>query len=348
MANFSNYDFNTILNNILTDYSNLDSSPDVSVGGQPWINANVLASAVWGLYYFQDQYVKKQLFVDEADTEYLNHWGSIFNVVRVSSDTNSTYLNKVLSRLRQAPAGGNSLDFENWALDRDNCYITYGGTTYYNAIASIVSNPGNVLGMVGIYTIPTDETIIDIVKSSGANTSVTPNKLIDSGADFTGDSVAIGDPVSNTTNNTIGVVSNVDSGTILSINQDIFTTTPLNYTIKAAEELLRRVTETYIESVRPLGMKGISVESSKPLTQAVSMDVTAPSGGNVDTNQIKTAVENYLDGHKPGESLFASRLEYIAMANGAYTAVTTTPAIEETTVNNNQHIRKGTVVITEV
>lgn len=339
-------DYDTILLEILTDYNNLDSAPDISAGSMPYITGSVLASMLWGLYRYQD-WVLKQLFPDKAITEYLNHWGSIYNISRLSTDTDATYLNKILSYMRQAPAGGNALDFENWALDQDNSYVTYGGTTYYNAFAHVVSCPGGILGTVGIYTIPNDETIVNGNKSSGTNTGVTANKLVDSGATFQTDGVAVGDPVTNTSDNLITTVSAIDSETTLSLDDNIFTATPKNYSVDGAEELLRRATEDYIESKRPLGMLSQTVYSADPQTQAVTMTVTAPEGGSIDTSLISDAIENLLNGMAPGETLHKSTLEYTAHSYGAASAIVTVPSGETNTIDDDKYYRPGTITVTE-
>lgn len=274
-------DFDTLLLDVLTDYSNLDSAPDVSAGSMPFIMGSVLSSMLWGLYRYQD-WVLKQLFPDTADTNNLNHWGSIDDITRTEDDTDATYLNKILSNRRQAKAGGNALDFENWALDQDNSYYTYSGTTYYNAFVTIVSNPDDILGTVGVYTIPDDETIVNLGGS--------PDK----------------------------------------------------------EEELRAATETYIESMRSLGMLSVSVYASDPVTQAVTMDVTAPAGGSVDTDAIETAITALLNNMSPGETLNNSSLVFTALTYGAATAVVTVPATETTTVDDDEHIRPGAITINEV
>lgn len=341
-------DFDTILRDILTDYSNLDSAPDVSEGTMPFIMGSVLASMIWGLYRYQD-YNSKQPFPDKADTVNLNHWGSIYDINRLDSDTDATYLNKILAFLRQPPAGGNAQDFEVWAKDQDNSVVTYLTVTYYNAYATIV-DIAEGLGTVGVYTIPNDETIIDDVISSGSNTSVTANKLVDTtgSTDFVTDGVAVGDAVTNTDDSTIALVTNVDDLNTLSLDTDIFTAFPKAYLVEGAEELLRRATETYIELKRPLGMLSVTVESAKPQTQNVTINVSPPAGESLDTDAIQAAVENDLDSMAPGQTLYKATLTCIALAYGAENAVVTTPAADETSVDNDKFIRKGTVTINEV
>lgn len=274
-------DFDDILRDVLTDYENLDSAPDVSAGSMVFINGSVLASMLWGLYQFQ-AWIHKQQFPDTASTDNLNRWGAIYNISRLSTDTDATYLNKILTYIRQPPAGGNQLDFKNWALDQDNSYYTYGGVTYYNAYATVVSNPGDILGTVGIYTIPNDESIV--------NAGGSPDK----------------------------------------------------------EAELRTATENYIDSVRPLGMLSSTVYASDPVSTAVTMNVTAPAGGSVDTSAIQTAITNLMNAMSPGQSLFKSVLVFTALAYGAATATVSVPASEETTVDDDEHIRPGTITITEV
>lgn len=274
-------DYDNLLHDILTDYQNLDSAPDVSAGSMVFINGSVLASMLWGLYQFQG-WLHKQQFPDTASTEILNRWGSIYNITRLLTDTDATYLNKILTFLRQPPAGGNALDFKNWALDSTNSYYTLSGTTYYNAFAKVVSCVNDVLGTVGVYTIPNDETIV--------NAGGSPDK----------------------------------------------------------EEELRSATETYIESVRPLGLLSVSVYASDPVSTDVTINVTAPSGGSVDTDAIEAAITALLNSKEPGESLHKSELTWTAITYGAETAVVITPAAEETTVDNDEHIRPGTINITEV
>ena len=270
--------FDTILLEILTDYSNLDSAPDVSQGSMPFIMGSVLASMVWGLYRYQD-WINKQHFPDTADTDNLNHWGAIYDIARLTEDTNSTYLNKILDFIRQPPAGGNALDFETWALDSTNCYVVDGSTTYYNGYVTIV-DAGDGVGTVGIYTIPNDETIIDVVGP--------PNN----------------------------------------------------------EELLRAATEAYVETVRPLGMVAAPVYSAKPVSTNVTMTLTAPTGVTLDEDAIETAIEAEMNTMVPGQSLFHSTLNCIALSYGASNSVVTVPASATTTVDNDEFIRPGSIAFT--
>jgi len=268
-------DFDTILTDVLTDYSNLDSAPDTSEGSMPFIMGSVLSSMVWGLYRYQD-YINNQHFPDTADTDNLNHWGSVYDITRVDDDTDATYLTKILNFLRQPPAGGNALDFENWALDQTEVNVVDGSTTYYNEYVTIV-DVAEGAGTVGVYTIPNDETIIDVVGP--------PNN----------------------------------------------------------EELLRVATETYINTVRPLGMLSVTVESAKPVSTAITMTLIAPTGVTLDEDAIKAAITAELATYKPGQPLYHSTLNCIAVAYGAADAITTVPAANPTTATNTEFIRAGAI-----
>ena len=77
------------------------------------------------------------------------------------------------------------------------------------------------------------------VSASGANTSVVPDKLADTGATFTGfgtsiPAVLVGDVVYNETNNLIATVTAIDSKELLSLSANIFVGTPEDYTIYQA------------------------------------------------------------------------------------------------------------------
>jgi len=150
--------FDDILEEILIDYQNLDEAPDVGEGSTPFIMGSVLASMVFGLYRYQD-YINKQHFPDSADSVHLDRWGTIYDINRLTNESDSDYLGRILNFIRIPPAGGNSNDFKNWALDSEHSYYIDGDSTYYNAYAACV-NQDDGIGTVGVYLIPNDETII--------------------------------------------------------------------------------------------------------------------------------------------------------------------------------------------
>jgi uncharacterized phage protein gp47/JayE len=146
-------DFDTLLEQILTDYSNIDPAPDVSEGSIVWIKSACLASMAWGIYRYQD-WLANQIFPDTATSDNLNHHGFIYGIQRLSQDTDATYLAKILNFLRTPPAGGNANDYYTWALQTP----TTGG--YYVTSASVITPPTVTLGTVTVVIIPNDMSII--------------------------------------------------------------------------------------------------------------------------------------------------------------------------------------------
>jgi hypothetical protein len=77
----------------------------------------------------------------------------------------------------------------------------------------------------GIAVSPSDSTPLpnpEFIMTTGATTATTASKLVDSGASFT-TTVEVGNIVINTTDNTMTNITGVDSGTTLSVADDIFT-----------------------------------------------------------------------------------------------------------------------------
>ena len=115
MANDFLKNFDDLLQDILVDYSTLDSSPDVTEGSIVFIKGACLSSMLYGLYRYQD-WISRQVFPDTADHDNLIHWASIYNVATYSTDTDSDILNRLLVALRLPPAGGTAQDYYNWAM----------------------------------------------------------------------------------------------------------------------------------------------------------------------------------------------------------------------------------------
>lgn len=79
-------------------------------------------------------------------------------------------------------------------------------------------------GYRALRIIPSDNADIPYpaITTSGNNTSATSGKLVNSGATFQTSGVQIGDIVYNVTDQTTTFVTNVDSETVLSLNNNIF------------------------------------------------------------------------------------------------------------------------------
>lgn len=106
--------FDTLLNDILTDYQNQNPDADISVGSMLRMRSACLASALWGAYRYQE-YISKQPFPDTADTKNLEHHAWVRGLTRKAGETDADLLARLLARIRRPPAGGNRYDYETWA-----------------------------------------------------------------------------------------------------------------------------------------------------------------------------------------------------------------------------------------
>ena len=117
-------DFDELLNNITTDYKNQLPDADTSQGSLIFIKSACIASALWGLYKYQD-WISKQIFPDTADTEALEHHAWVRGLTRTYGETDTAYLARLLDHIRRPPAGGNKYDYVKWALEIDNVAAAY-------------------------------------------------------------------------------------------------------------------------------------------------------------------------------------------------------------------------------
>lgn len=107
-------DFDTLLAAILADYRNQFPAADTSQGSLIFIKSACLASALWGLYRYQD-WICRQIFPDTADSELLEHHANIRGLARRENETDAELLARLLDTLRNPPAGGNQYDYVQWA-----------------------------------------------------------------------------------------------------------------------------------------------------------------------------------------------------------------------------------------
>lgn len=206
-----------ILADILTDYSNLDSAPDTSAGGSPFIMGSVLASAAWSIHKYID-YCMRQHFIHSCDTENLNKHGADYNFPRLSVDEiDQDYATRLLTFIREMPSGGNAEDFERWALDKGNPHWILLDSPYYNAYVSVI-HQANGAGTVGVYTIPNDETIIN---NTG---NLHEENLLGATQDYLSEKIPLG---------TLGVTAYSSNPTFTSVN--VLVTPEDNETIDTTE-----------------------------------------------------------------------------------------------------------------
>lgn len=206
--------FDELLDGILTDYRNQFPDADTSQGSLIFIKSACLASALWGLYHYQ-QWISRQIFPDTAATENLEHHAWVRGLSRTYGETDAALLSRLLEYIRRPPAGGNRYDYIKWATAVDNvaqawCYPLAQG-----------------LGTVDVVILANETTTGTEIPSSsariGITTTASTGKLIDSGAAFTTDhAVAVGDIVENPLRETRTTVTVVDSATQLTLDDDLF------------------------------------------------------------------------------------------------------------------------------
>ncbi len=214
MPNFQK-DFDTLFAAILTDWQNQCPDADLSAGSLIRLKSACLASSLWGLYKYQE-WIARQIFPDTADLGYMEHHCLTYGISRTAGESDAALLARLLERIRRPPAGGNKYDYINWALEVDNVIKAW-----------CIPIPSSVVGTVDVIIMANIDTTGNEIPSSsariGVTTSVTANKLNDSGATFTtSHAVAVGDIVENPLRELSTTVTAVTSATQLTLADDIF------------------------------------------------------------------------------------------------------------------------------
>ena len=111
--------FDELLDAILADWRNQFPEADTSQGSLIFIRSACYASALWGLYNYQD-WISRQIFPDTAESEHLVHHAWIRGLSRTYGETDAALLERLLDYIRRPPAGGNASDYEKWAKEVDN------------------------------------------------------------------------------------------------------------------------------------------------------------------------------------------------------------------------------------
>jgi uncharacterized phage protein gp47/JayE len=313
MTNFQK-DFDTLFNALLTDWLNQYPEADLSKGSLIYVKSACLASALWGLYKYQD-WIATQIFPDTAETAQLEHHAWVRVITRTVGETDADLLARLLEYIRRPPAGGNQYDYVKWVLS-------------LNYVAKVWCFPlAQGLGTVDVVILAHADTTGSEIPSShamaGTATSLLANKLIDGAANFTNavNPVRIGDVAVNNGPQTRAVVTGVDSATQLSLDTDIFTVVTQAYTVKS----LTVQVHDYIDGVRPVTASVVRILPPTPQLQDVTMAVTGPA---VDKIKIAAQITAYMQSLIPGQPLYRTQLSAIAVAAGADNATITVPAAD--------------------
>jgi uncharacterized phage protein gp47/JayE len=151
--------FDEILAAILTDFRNVFPAVDTSQGSLAYMKAAGYASALWGLYRYQE-WISRQIFPDTADTEALEHHAWVRGLTRTAGENDTAYLARLLEYIRRPPAGGNAHDYEMWAKEIDGVASAYaiplaqGGESVDVVVLADVESTGS--------EIPTSELLAEV------------------------------------------------------------------------------------------------------------------------------------------------------------------------------------------
>ena len=323
-------DFDALFAAILRDWQNQFPEADLSRGSLIYMKSACLASALWGLYKYQD-WIARQVFPDTADTDQLEHHAWVRGLSRTVGETDEELLARLLDYIRRPPAGGNQYDYIKWALTIDGVERAW--------CFPLAQGLGTVDVVITADATATGSEIPSGHAMTGTVTSLTALKLVDSAADFlaSGDPVRIGDVVVNEILDTEAAVTAVTSATELTLASDIFTTIGQAYTIKS---LIAQVQE-YIDGVRPVTASAVSVLAPTIVEEDVTITIT---GSSVDKAAIIAEITAILNGLTPGETLYRSRLIAAAIQEGATNAVVDLPTAD-VTPDGYEMIRPGTVTV---
>jgi len=372
-------DFDTIFNSMMTDWQNQFPEADISQGSLIYVKNACLASALWGLYKYQE-WISKQIFPDTSNLENLEHHAYIRGLTRTTGETDSQLLGRLLAVIRQPPAGGTANDYEQWALEVDNVTAAY----FY-------AEPEG-LGTVGLAFIMANKTtypdyaingdfISDTIWLKGTGWSIGSGK-----ASCDGSQVANSDLDESITHFVVGrtynvtfTISNYSAGTITPIlgvggtsgtarsangtfSEDIVAAGTNRIILRANSTFVGDIDDMKVEDEVSLVVPGTAelaivqayIDSKRTVTAEVfvtppdanQQDVTMTvSGTGVDTTQITTEITAYLNSLEPGETLFKAQLFSIAINLGADNASIAVPASDVTQTNLNM-IRAGTISVT--
>lgn len=327
-------DFDELLEAILTDYRNQFPQTDTSQGSLIFIKSACLASALWGLYKYQD-YIADQIFPDTADTAQLEHHAWVRGLTRKAGETDAELLARLLEYIRRPPAGGNKYDYEKWALEVEGVRAAY---CYPLAQG---------LGTVDVLIMANDETTGSEVPSShslqGTITDIQASKLIDGIADFTapndGGPVRPGDVAVNSVTGDQAVVTEVEDAHTLALSADIFPSVGQGYSLKSLAVQVKEFIDR--PDIRPVTASVVRIVVPTLITQDVAMTVA----GQVNKTAIAQDIMAYMHYLEPGQPLYTSRLAALAIQAGAENAVVSTPDGDVVPGTSYEIIRPGDIIV---
>ena len=346
-------DFDSLLENMLSQFQALSPEPDTTQLSQPYIKSACIASMLWGLYKYQD-WIADQILPTTMDGANLDGFGGVYGITRNSGESDSSYLARILSNLRQPPAGGTANDYYNWALQTP--------ATPANVSESFLPAAVNTISNI-ITTEQTWETSVP-VKFTTTGTLPAPlvagtvyyTKIVDI-YDDPAFSLSAGGATIDLTSAGTGTHTIIPQATTLYTVADAAIITPPLVTFGSvtivitpndlsiigtqAGTALATACQKYVDTLRPVTASYTAAVCVSNYSVNVTITVNPITA---DTAKIGAAITNYLNGFKPGQELYISNLIAIAINSGATNAVINTPSASVISTIS-QKIKPGTVNI---
>jgi uncharacterized phage protein gp47/JayE len=360
MANPFLKNFDDLLENILTDYKNLDSSPDVTEGSITFIKGACLASMLYGLYRYQD-WISREVFPDTASSEGLTHWGSIYNIPRYSTDTDTDYLNRLLTFLRTPPAGGTANDYLQWVLasvTADNALPATLPETIPPSNVNTGTNqitvtqdwlntdqvqftttgslPSGLSLLTNYYVININSTTIQVSATSGGSplalgtqgTGQHTMTATDTGRYYVGNATII----------TPNSAQPSEPGTveIYIAPYDTITNSKVPSSLTRYNQIvatLSTAVKNYVDVRRPVTALSNPVTAATETDIAIDITVTPNTLSSAILAQMQLDIANYVTSLNPGDPLYVAQLSAICLRDGAVNATVNLPFADYLTPN---------------
>lgn len=125
-------DFNTLIEDHLTDFDGQFEDIDQTQGGPAYLLATIMASPEWGLHK-KLNWIARQLFVSSCDDDILPLHGAEYGMTKSESETYAAYRQRILDRKRNPVSALNLAAWEKWVRD-----TTYDHGTYVEAVKDVV------------------------------------------------------------------------------------------------------------------------------------------------------------------------------------------------------------------
>jgi hypothetical protein len=316
-----------------------------------------------------------------ADSDILDKWGSEFGIPRLTGEIDSYYANRMAGIFQQPPAGGTAQDYYNWAIAATAggipaniaetivpAQVITGAQSYI--ILNGISNPnGWVNGdpvtftttgtlpsplVVGTtyYTItgnPPEPATIDVALSASVGGPAIVFTSQGTGLHNISHAPQPNDPnnfwVTNatvTTPNSLPVPTQPGNVAITIVPDDETILNPSSIYYVAGPTLVT-VTNNYINTRSPVTVNSniVSLESIESLTISITV---SPVTVNVTT--IINDILNYVNYLQPGQVMYLSQINAIALRDGAVNSFVTSPGTDIIPATTSTAIRATGVDVT--